>query len=113
MSTVDSALSVSRMNFSMIPDINIAVQKNTQTFFPQSAVSSDGSNILYNLNTGTSVVDPSKSYMYVDLEIDGGDTLTSLPNLGALWSSIVVQSRQGIELSRLMNPGQYFIGKKL
>ena len=113
MSSVDSALSVSRMNFSMIPDINISVQKNTQTFFPQSSVSADGSNILYNLNTGTQVIDPAKSYMYIDLEIDGGDTASSIANIGALWSSIVIQSRQGIELSRLMNPGQYFIGKRL
>ena len=103
---VNSILDVSAMSYGMPPMPSISVARRIVDCHAQTTSASQSGNLIFTLNTGDMFLYGKTSYMKLRLNITGGDSKTYLSSYGvySLFSSIVVSARNGVEITRVVEP---------
>ena len=110
--TADALLGANGMSYSMPPALSVATSRRGITNFPQVSSSSNGSQIIYSLNTGDGFIHGPSSYMKMTVTIQKGgagalaDSVV-LDNIGALFDTVTVSTRSGVEICRVQEFGLY------
>ena len=101
--TVDALLGVNSLGYAMPPSLSVATSRRDITNFPQVTSSPMGSVIIYTLNTGDGFLHGPSSYLKVTLQIGTSLAATTafMDNIGALFSTVTVSSRSGVEICRV------------
>ena len=111
-STADALLGANGMAYAMPPALSVATSRRGITNFPQVASSSNGSQIIYSLNTGDGFIHGPSSYMKMTVTIQKGSSgagsdRVATDNIGALFDTVTVSTRSGVEICRVQEFGLY------
>jgi hypothetical protein len=111
-STADALLGANGMSYAMPPALSVATSRRGITNFPQVTTSSNGSQIIYSLNTGDGFIHGPSSYMKLSVTLTkggagAGSDEVHLDNIGALFDTVTVSTRSGVEICRVQEFGLY------
>ena len=101
--TVDALLGVNSLSYAMPPSLSVATSRRDITNFPQVTSSPMGSVIIYTLNTGDGFLHGPSSYIKLTLQVATSlaGVTAFMDNIGALFTTVTVSSRSGVEICRV------------
>ena len=101
--TVDALLGVNSLGYAMPPSLSVATSRRDITNFPQVTSSPMGSVIIYTLNTGDGFLHGPTSYLKMTLQVttSAAGATAFMDNIGALFTTVTVSSRSGVEICRV------------
>lgn len=102
---VDSLLQVNKISYRMPPQIAIATKAHHTIQYPQQNAYSNGNTMVWDLQSGSSFVDPACSYLRLRVVPSDGAHCFGAGSACNLFERIVIRTKTGKELTRTENAG--------